>query len=340
MQKRIDYLDLAKAIGIICMVWLHVGTSYAITDIIVHIFHMPIFFIISGYCFNTSAGMKKTISRKIRSLLIPYFFYGILLCIIWTVIYNAIGEPEAIVPVGDVAEALFNKNAELSPYECIQWFLTALFFASILFCIICTVCKGINNSEWIIMLICLGFGVIGYLMSNASFRLPLSIDCAFMGVFFMGTGYFLRIKNILENKYVIYSSPILIPVVYLTFIFNKECLWNMRILDFGNPALYMIGSVSFSMMILIISKLICEVLPGRVKSGILFIGRNTIWFLIFNQFYRQVLLLIFDPDEFKISNIVIIILIVLLMIPTSMICNRFLGWTVGKRKRNVGVVEL
>ncbi|GFI47337.1 hypothetical protein IMSAGC019_02661 [Lachnospiraceae bacterium] len=54
-NQRKDYLDIAKGIGIILVVWAHVEGSFYryITQ-----FHMPFFFFISGMLF-TSGGEGK-----------------------------------------------------------------------------------------------------------------------------------------------------------------------------------------------------------------------------------------------------------------------------------------
>ena len=49
--ERIDYLDIARCIGIILMIMGHVGFSKRF-DHFIHAFNMPMFFIISGYLFT------------------------------------------------------------------------------------------------------------------------------------------------------------------------------------------------------------------------------------------------------------------------------------------------
>lgn len=46
-KKRIDYLDLAKGIGILLVVWAHARGPYSSY---MYQMHMPFFFIISGSC--------------------------------------------------------------------------------------------------------------------------------------------------------------------------------------------------------------------------------------------------------------------------------------------------
>ena len=52
-MKRVESVTIAKAIGIILMVVGHSGLGgYPIRFI--YLFHMPLFFFLSGYCFKES----------------------------------------------------------------------------------------------------------------------------------------------------------------------------------------------------------------------------------------------------------------------------------------------
>lgn len=51
-QKRIQYADLFKIIGILLMVMGHVNFG-VFFDHMIHNFHMPMFFWISGYLYNS-----------------------------------------------------------------------------------------------------------------------------------------------------------------------------------------------------------------------------------------------------------------------------------------------
>lgn len=65
MAKRIEYLDYAKGIGIILVVLGHILIKGNI-KIYIYSFHMPLFFIISGYLFNyiNIINFKEVINKK------------------------------------------------------------------------------------------------------------------------------------------------------------------------------------------------------------------------------------------------------------------------------------
>lgn len=71
MRKRIEYIDLAKAIAILLMVLGHCASLNDIPLIrsVIYSFHMPLFFIISGYFFKTLA-LKEGVIKYSRTYLL------------------------------------------------------------------------------------------------------------------------------------------------------------------------------------------------------------------------------------------------------------------------------
>lgn len=137
-KVRIRYFDIAKGITILCVIAGHFGVKSI--NQVVFSFHMPLFFIISGYFLKTDNDLKGFVSRKAKQLLFPYVLTvcsvsvgavlyrlcdthnadGILeLALNWIKagIYGAgstgSGLPESIWSIGAI------------------WFLLALFFATI-----------------------------------------------------------------------------------------------------------------------------------------------------------------------------------------------------------------
>lgn len=66
-------LDIVKGIGIILVVVGHCIKSYTIPGIFIYAFHMPLFFLISGICFNGEKYQvfKPFFYKRLRQLLVP-----------------------------------------------------------------------------------------------------------------------------------------------------------------------------------------------------------------------------------------------------------------------------
>lgn len=78
LKKRIDEIDIIKALGIICMVAGHAGAPFTK---FIYLFHMAIFFIASGFFYKeqSSDSIKNvfnSILKKLKQLWIPYFVWN------------------------------------------------------------------------------------------------------------------------------------------------------------------------------------------------------------------------------------------------------------------------
>lgn len=76
MNKRNGQIDVMRGIGILLMVYGHCCRANSL----IALFHMSLFFIISGYCFNdencrTIRKFCAYFMKKVKSLWFPYFFF-------------------------------------------------------------------------------------------------------------------------------------------------------------------------------------------------------------------------------------------------------------------------
>lgn len=87
-RQRETWIDIAKAIGIMLVMYGHVITSGTLTNII-YVFHMPFFFALSGYLFGLSKRKYSfggfVISRS-KSLLLPYIYFLGILFLYWVAV--------------------------------------------------------------------------------------------------------------------------------------------------------------------------------------------------------------------------------------------------------------
>ena len=63
--QRLDWLDMAKGIGMILVVY---GHSYGPSNYYVYLFHMPLFFILSGFLFNREQRFGTYFYKKFTGL--------------------------------------------------------------------------------------------------------------------------------------------------------------------------------------------------------------------------------------------------------------------------------
>lgn len=77
-MSRIREIDILRGIAIILIMVGHFYQGYGFVDYI-YIFHVPLFFIISGICMNAQIGWKDYVLNKLRTIVIPYFAFGLII---------------------------------------------------------------------------------------------------------------------------------------------------------------------------------------------------------------------------------------------------------------------
>ena len=79
-NKRNEFLDVCKGIGILCVYYGHTAMGGTLPSRMIFSFHMPLFFMISGALFDVGKidNFKSLLIKVARNLLIPYCFFEII----------------------------------------------------------------------------------------------------------------------------------------------------------------------------------------------------------------------------------------------------------------------
>lgn len=337
MKRRIEWIDLSKFVGIFVMVWGHSGVSENV-DIAIHAFHMPLFFFLSGYLYKDGQQIKK----KTKTLLIPYFVFGIVLFLVWRIIDKIITLP-VFYSFSDLFKGLLYDNAMVSPYAGVQWFLTGLFLTEVLFYLI----KRFVKTNIGILLILILFSIIGFIYPLLTEkRMFWALDCALTAIVFYGVGFLIRscknyISKLMNNTLI--KFPVIAALILLSvFATYMNGYVNMRTLQYNNYFFYYLSAFSIIGLIVLLARRISEIniiKSNYIYKGVLYIGQNTLIVLVMNQFFNQLFRWFIKPHIYTlISNQYIVdfvfaIIIILLMIPVSYIINRFFPFVLGKSKK-------
>ena len=145
-------VDILKGIGIILVVVGHANCPQTLRDII-YSFHMPLFFICSGFFFSLTDtdNWKKFLERRVKRLYIPFVKWSIFFLLLHNLFYSAgilnsdygniHGETSSIYSLNEIISRFLNILFRMSGYEPFIlgafWFMRALFVGSIfLFCLV------------------------------------------------------------------------------------------------------------------------------------------------------------------------------------------------------------
>ena len=185
-KPRIRSIDIAKAIAMFAIISGHFGIV-SINNV-VYGFHVPLFFIVSGYFFSTKHAFSSSIVQKLRQLMIPYMIVGLVyIPVLTAVLLLQHSDKQTIVAnISKIPLALLYgagvpvHSPAVLPQIGLLWFLPALCFAFLLV-------RIALEARHTVLLIVLYF-MIGWI-SMLFFHAPLSIQPALMGTFFIYIGY-------------------------------------------------------------------------------------------------------------------------------------------------------
>ena len=127
--KRLDYLDMAKGIGIFFVALGHMEDIATGTRVWISSFHMPLFFIISGILMavkdEPSGDFRVAVKKRFRGVIVPYLWISLSYFVIDIGNLNIVHNIDLHTFIVDTIDsATFYGMSVL-------WFLPALFLASI-----------------------------------------------------------------------------------------------------------------------------------------------------------------------------------------------------------------
>lgn len=195
-MKRLSWIDGLKGLAMLLVIAGHSGIPTGVTAGI-YVFHMPLFFFISGYLEKEACQpWKQEISKRARRLLIPYGIYGVVIAI-----YNTFYYYDATANIGrgilkKIIAIFYGNYIFENNYEYIGtlWFLVCSFCVAVLLCIY----KRITWKKYYVIIVgCIGF-VLTYIEKKYQIRLPWCADISMVAFLFAVAG--LECKKYMQHK--------------------------------------------------------------------------------------------------------------------------------------------
>lgn len=270
-KNRETWIDICRGVGILLVVLGHCNIPFVMYKMI-YSFHMPFFFILSGYLFKNKKAIKEYGKKLWKRYIIPYFF----LCMINFMIM-AFLKPENNFGKYIIGILYSRGTTEWMPNCSPLWFLTAITVALFLFNIILY-----KNNVWGGVLVATA-GTLSYLLYLFQIpKLPWNIDTAWMAIVFLFLGYQLyRYQDVLFQ--VNLSCCFGIGVLGLLAAYANPVAVNFNNNEYGNLFLMLIaaGGISFCLIRVIQKYQPCAAIFG-------FYGKHTLFIMGFDYFSNLV----------------------------------------------------
>ena len=247
-KPREEWIDYLRGIGIILM---FIGHSTIWTPIVnwIYGFHMPLFFMLSGFLFNrqkwAEAGFGRFALARLKNYIIPYFIWcAICFVINLPLLYVSFRHdnlPLAVLQnLGWIVTSV-RVDGVFLPQNCTAlWFLTCLFLSQLVFYGLVQ-CKPL----WQCVLSA-AFIAINYAMNDFKAPiLPWHFEVSLIGAIFMLIGYTIKEKQLIDQakSAIIPVSMILVSSVIILLNGSKDIYYR----NYGyDLTLFMIAAVMIS----------------------------------------------------------------------------------------------
>ena len=282
-QSRYDYIDIAKALGMLTIMWGHIAVGKSIT--FVYAFHIPLFFFLSGMVFvkDKYPCFGAFVKRRIQTLIIPYFIYSFITWAIWasfSYITHAHVEsywmPLLQTFIAQGSEGYLVHNVPL-------WFVSCLFVVELGYYWLSKLPDFWNLS------ICIMLAVLSFVLVNkCSFFdftvLPWSIEVAMAAILFYACGHLLikhlghqRVEQIVNARRGLSLIVIIVAfiLVYYGGLFNGKVSMGHAIIH--NPFVFYPIAILGTMASISLSTLIANSIINTWKwmNGLRWFGQNS-----------------------------------------------------------------
>lgn len=331
--KRNEAADVYKGIGIVVMLMGHIGFGEMFSYII-HAFHMPMFFFISGFLFKESGDFifGKWVRKKADSLLVPYFIYGLLNYFIYVVMIAVKGSQWRAKDFLNPLVHLLTINTTKLPIAGALWFLTALFWANLFFVLIhCFIKKKVLAVLAAVIIVAAGFLCV----QVVPIRLPWALDIGMVGFGLFYTGYlyqnYISVKERMKRPVFAWVMNCIGAVFCMAVILINDEV-NMRLGEYGKAGLFFIGAVGSSIFIYKLSQWLVKVFAGKIILGkpivvLQMIGEHSLVYVGLSQVINTVLTALigkFIIDEWLLQKLMLKGLILILTIGIIEFAEKYL----------------
>lgn len=254
VKERDKSIDIAKGIGIILVVYAHLVCPIKQE---IYLFHMPLFFLLSGYFFSAKNTVKNFLLKKTRSLLLPFLLFYIL-----SNIYIYILENNHI----SLKSYIYEMPYFLSPNGSL-WFLLSLFE---IFVIHFLVEKYIHSRVLKFVIACV-ITFAGYLCAmNKIFCFYLPQAC--LGYIFFYLGSQMRQYNILHIRIISYVVIGSIISYCLGIILKVHTDISPLVID-RTYILFFLPALGGSLLTIYFSKILAT---KRHTNWLAYLGKNSL----------------------------------------------------------------
>ena len=273
---RDNSIDVAKGILIVLMLIGHYGSLDSNFRAGIYSFHMIAFVLLSGYFFHPESCENLTVSVKklVKSFLLPYAVFGVIY--IWITHDGFATELKRVLFGISYTQNWFTDVKSIGPV----YFILLLFLTRLIYLCLARYLEGRYLSA-AVLLLSLG----GYYLGKFGYWLPWSLDCALYCLIFYHIGYLLKKYDLLKRITEWYPSYFILSCLWIYMIYSGSM--ELAVRDYGSYGITLTGAVSATLLLVMLSKVLCNVLPAFLTLLMGRVGQATLYILIIHKLFQS-----------------------------------------------------
>ena len=285
-SQRESYIDVVRGLAIIFVVLGHLGMP-AFAHSFIYGFHMPLFFILSGYLYSSSKQTNVPFLQythiKARAYLFPYVILALV-----NFFANLLMEKVQLSPsdlwISSKSHLywllLTNDAYGISPNCEALWLLPCFFLVSVGFYLIQKQSTLVRSALMFVLCLLQAIFIVG------NVQLPWHLNILPVCILFVYVGWFIRHYKLLDRPFYVFAVLLILGVT--GSILNPVYL-DLNHMSFGNLPLCLCGAIGMSYSILYICK------HWLIKSFLLELyGRNTLPIMGLHMLLSSLILLVLN----------------------------------------------
>lgn len=269
-QNRLNWIDVSRGIAMLMVIYSHLFyCSNIVMNYLSPIF-LTTFFFISGYLQKDNYNFIDLLERRTRTILIPFFFWGIILLIMRHIItFN-----ETIT----WQEDLYGLLAQVRGKNDQLWFLPAIWVFSLIFYWINKFAKNEKQLIIISFLLFISNCIYLYWFHGKMFYWHLTLIGT--GCFYMTLGKIYKTYEKKIDEKISAKQLLIIGIIYIIYITYTNKYYSY----FGSK--YILDSIFITILGLILCVYISKYLLSNkriiISKYLIYIGSNTLLYFIFH----------------------------------------------------------
>lgn len=182
------WVDWMKVFGIYCVILGHYSLVDSTFTHWIYSFHMPLFFILSGFLHKPEKNVKDSLIKSTRTLIVPYLIMNGL-CLIYFTVYDCLIDQSfsfslLLNEVAAIALGLGYKYNTFVPVSLPLWFLIALFFIKLI--------ASISKNTQCHAIFSIASVVISYSLAHFKIDTVVPLDSALLAFPFFCVGIYIK----------------------------------------------------------------------------------------------------------------------------------------------------